>query len=229
MSTTDWFPNTRLERFTMVGKTTTFMNTGNNRALIGFEVNSQNGRWYDQTYVPKLNLYNSAYATWSNPATSTPVALENLKDAEEEFFPLYRRFHAKVIASQIVTNGQLEEMGYQPRHSGGGQHHSVDKMFIDLNVKPLGNLTAGIAFENRDTGKSTVPYYLTGAVLFYKVSDAPVTNQDELSESELATRSPHEKTFAPGDRGRYFSVAGRWQNRRGEKGPWSEIVSIIIP
>ena len=213
----------------MIAVTTAFMNVAANRNAIGFEAGGQNGRWYDQTYMPKLILYVAAYNTWANPATSTPVAFDNLKDAEKAFFPLYRDFHATVKASPLVTNGQLEEMGLPRRHSGGRQPHPVDSIFIYLNVIPIGNLAIKVAFENRDTGKSVIPYYLNGALLYYQVSDAPVVDQNELTQSELATHSPYGKVFDPTQRGKYFSVAARWQNRRGETGPWSEIVTVIIP
>jgi hypothetical protein len=200
-----------------------------NRNRIGFEANSANGIWYNSTYTPKLTLYNTNYALWDDPATSTSLALDNLKDAEKDLFPLYRQFHATVKGSPLVSNADLEAMGFPPRESGGGSPHPVDHTFVDLNVLPLGNLVINIAFENRDTGSSVVPYYLTGVVIYYVTSDTPIVNQNQLSFSRLATHSPFELIFDPEQRGQTVYISGRWQNRRGELGPWSDIVSAIIP
>jgi hypothetical protein len=213
----------------MITKTAAFMAVEDNRMLIGFGSQTPYGMWYDANYVPKQTAYFTAYQTWDNPATSTPLALDNLKDAEEAFFPVYREFYGTVKASPLVTNAYLEEMGFPPRPSGGHSPHPVDKSFIDLIVKPLGNLVLSAAFVNRDTGSSVIPYYLTGAVIYYAVGDMPVTDQNALPFSRLASRSPLELSFDPEMRGQTVSLAARWQNQRGELGPWSEIVTAIIP
>jgi hypothetical protein len=210
-------------------KTLNFMSNTENRDAIGFEETSKNGVWYDTVLYPEMDAYFAAYDLWVNPTSSTPVVYENLLDAEKRMFTVYRKFHSLVVATPIVTNGQLEEMGFPARSSGGKTPHPVDSAFITVKLIPVGNLAVNIAFEDRDTGKSNIPYYLTGAVIFFKVSDAPATDQNEFPESELATRSPYKMKFDPSQRGKYLSVAARWQNRRGEKGPWSQIVTIVIP
>jgi hypothetical protein len=213
----------------MIVQTADFMGTPGNRDRIGFESTSASGAWYDSTYTPGQTAYFTRYKLWADPATSTSLALDNLKDAEEVFFPLYREFHATVKASPLVSNADLEEMGFPPRGTGEKSPHPVDRTFIDLNVIPLGNLVLNVAFEDRDTGSSAIPYYLTGAVIYYSVSDTPVVNQNELIASRLATRSPYELIFTPDQRGKNVYLAARWQNRRGELGPWSEIVTAIVP
>jgi hypothetical protein len=229
MASNKWFPNGRKERNAIIATTSAFMHVIINRTAIGFAADTPNGVWYDAVYSPRLGEYNENYNVWLDPATSTVVARDNLQESEDRFFPLYRKFYGMVKASALVTNGQLEQMGFPPRPSGDKKPHPVDKTFIDLNVIPLGNLVLNVAFENRDTGESIIPYYLTGAVIYYLISDTPITNQELLAYSRLATRSPFELAFSPDDRGKIIYLAARWQNRRGELGPWSEIVSAVIP
>ena len=224
-----WFPGSRRARYLLITKTSAFTAVDANRILIGFGTDTPNGAWFDTVYEPKLTVYDTMYRIWNNPVTSTLVALDDLKDAENNFFPVYRQFYGIVKALPYVTDGLLEAMGFPPRPSGNYSHHSVDRTFIDLIIKPLGNLMLSAAFINRDTGSSAIPYYLTGAVIYYTVSDTPVTDQAELSLSRLATRSPVNLIFESTQRGKTVYIAARWQNRRGELGPWSEIVSAIIP
>ncbi|MDR1332661.1 MAG: hypothetical protein LBK07_11230 [Tannerella sp.] len=224
-----WFPAARKARHELIAQTTTFMDDKDHRVAIGYESTTPNGKWFDTTYFTQISRYNLAYAVWINPETSTRLALDDLKAAEKDFFPLYRTFYASVKGSPLVTDANLEDMGFPPRPSGGHSPHPVDKTYIDLNVSPKGNLVIEVAFTNRDTGSSIIPYYLTGAVVYYLVSDKPVTNQNELAFSKLASKSPVDFTFDPADRSRTVSFAGRWQNRRGELGPWSEIVTVVIP
>jgi hypothetical protein len=210
-------------------QTTAFMSVAENRALIGFDKSTPNGIWYDSVYAPKLSAYLKAYGVWANPATSTRLALDDLKDAEKELFPLYRRLYGMMKSSPLVTNACLEAMGYPSRPSGKYESHPVDRMFIGLSATPVANSVLSVSFENLDTGSSTVPYYLAGAMMYYSVGDEAVFDQTLLSRSLLATRSPHQFVLKPTQRGQIISLAARWQNRRGELGPWSEIISPVIP
>jgi hypothetical protein len=225
----NWFPGTRKEKHEMIRQTAAFMSTSDNRDRIGFERLSANGIWYDAIFVPRLTDYFAAWNVWADPATGTVLALDNLKDTEQALFPLYRRFRATLKGSLLVSNADLEAMGFPPRGTGKRSPHPVDRLFINLGVIPVGNLVLNVAFENRDTGSSTRPYYLTGAVVYYTLSPTPIVNANELAGSRLATRSPCRLAFEPEQRGKTVYLAARWQNRRGELGPWSEIVSAIVP
>ncbi|MDR2362469.1 MAG: hypothetical protein LBD91_07040 [Prevotellaceae bacterium] len=55
------------------------------------------------------------------------------------------------------------------------------------------------------------------------------TDWEELINSSFATRSPMRMTFSGHDRGTRLFLAARWENNRGEKGPWTEIFSAIVP
>jgi hypothetical protein len=37
------------------------------------------------------------------------------------------------------------------------------------------------------------------------------------------------RVYSETERGKPVYYAGRWQNEKGEKGPWGDIVSAIIP
>jgi hypothetical protein len=226
---TGWFPTARKDQHELIATTTAFMSDPTNRTRVGFDTSTPNGIWYDSTYSPKLIIYNSKYTLWINPATNTQMVRGDLNDAEKVFFPLYREFHGLVKASPIVTNSDLIGMGFDPRPDGNRTSHPVDKMFVDLNVKPIGNCMLEVSFENRDTGSSSVPYFLTGVVVFHEISDTPITDPNKLTKSVLASRSPHILRFSPEKRGLHVYMAGCYQNRRGEKGPWSEIVTVVVP
>jgi hypothetical protein len=50
-----------------------------------------------------------------------------------------------------------------------------------------------------------------------------------LTHSAFDTRSPLKLQFENDLRGKTLYFAMRWENTRGEKGPWSPIMSVIIP
>jgi hypothetical protein len=73
------------------------------------------------------------------------------------------------------------------------------------------------------------PYGTNGAVIAYAVLNAPPTNPDALTHTVLATRTPHILEFTEEERGKTVYVTICWQNEKGQRGPWSEIESAIVP
>ncbi|MDR1283137.1 MAG: hypothetical protein LBK99_20295 [Opitutaceae bacterium] len=69
-----------------------------------------------------------------------------------------------------------------------------------------------------------------GAELLYGIADGagPLTFS-QLTHSVFSTHSPFRIEFAEELRGKTVYFCLRWENTRGQKGPWSEIVSAIIP
>jgi hypothetical protein len=68
-----------------------------------------------------------------------------------------------------------------------------------------------------------------GAEIRWAISDTPVVDVAALARSSFDTRTPFTLEFQGHERGQtvYFCLC--WENTRGEKGPWSEIQSAIIP
>jgi hypothetical protein len=73
------------------------------------------------------------------------------------------------------------------------------------------------------------PEHTNGAVVFWEVSEQPITDSKDLKNSLLITRTPHRMSFSPAEGGKMVYMARQWQNRTGEKGPPSEVVSAVIP
>jgi hypothetical protein len=61
------------------------------------------------------------------------------------------------------------------------------------------------------------------------VIDTPPTGVAALVNSSFDTRTPFTLEFDDAERGHTVYFCLRWENTRGEKGPWGEIVSAIVP
>jgi hypothetical protein len=68
-----------------------------------------------------------------------------------------------------------------------------------------------------------------GAEIRMAILDKPPVTTDDLIHSAFSTRSSHTFTFEENQRGQTVWFRLRWENRRGEKGPWGELYSGIIP
>jgi hypothetical protein len=57
---------------------------------------------------------------------------------------------------------------------------------------------------------------------------SPATVED-LINSAFDTKSPYTFVFEEAQRRKMLYFCLRWENGKGEKGPWSEIYSAVIP
>ena len=98
---------------------------------------------------------------------------------------------------------------------------------LDIDVLDFRRLK--VIFHDIGSDSKAKPYGVNGAVIIYAVLDAPPADHSVLTRSVLATRTPHTLEFTEEERGKTVYVAISWQNEKGEKGPWSEIESAIVP
>jgi hypothetical protein len=70
---------------------------------------------------------------------------------------------------------------------------------------------------------------MLGVEIRWAILDAYPSDTDDLKHTVFSTHSPQVFEFKEHDRGKtiYFRLC--WVNTRGQKGPWSEVVSAIIP
>jgi hypothetical protein len=73
------------------------------------------------------------------------------------------------------------------------------------------------------------PYGVHSMELVCAVLDSPPKDISELVRVVSSTKSPLILTFREEDRGKTVYMAGRWKGGREQAGPWSEIISAIIP
>jgi hypothetical protein len=73
------------------------------------------------------------------------------------------------------------------------------------------------------------PAGVHGAEIRWAILEAPPVTTDDLIHSEFSTRTPHTFIYEENLRGKTVWFRLRWENTRGEKGPWSELYSAIIP
>ena len=98
----------------------------------------------------------------------------------------------------------------------------------DVNTGTIRRLTVHFYDQGQKKSKAK-PEGQHGAEIRWAILGSPPTKIDDLVHSSFDTRTPFTLQFDEDQRGKtvYFCLC--WENTRGEKGPWSEIVSAIIP
>jgi hypothetical protein len=88
----------------------------------------------------------------------------------------------------------------------------------------------GIRFKDMDEAKShAIPEFAHGAEIRWNILDATPASVNDLIHSEFSTRTHYALTFDESQRGKTVWFCLRWENNRGQKGPWGEIYSAVIP
>jgi hypothetical protein len=105
----------------------------------------------------------------------------------------------------------------------------VPKSLPELDIDVVDFRRLKVIFHDMGSDSKAKPYGVNGAVIVYAVLNAPPADVNALAHSVLATRTPHILEFTEEERGKTVYIAICWQNEKGERGPWSEIGSAIVP
>ena len=103
---------------------------------------------------------------------------------------------------------------------------------VGLTILPANAREHLIKWTVQETGSKAVPGGYDGVVLRKQVLEdgEPVPEeQAALSYSKLLTRNNWIETFRTQDQGKRCAYTACWQNEKGEEGPWSDVIIVIVP
>ncbi|MDR2417944.1 MAG: hypothetical protein LBD79_02695 [Treponema sp.] len=171
--------------------------------------------------------WHTAYGRITGPHTS--VDTEAKKDARKTAEAFIRQFVAQYLKFDPVTNEDRKAMNL---HNKGKTHTAIGTpatRTLITDLKALGGFQAEIRFQDEATPNSRArPYGYNGCLLNYAVGAEKVTDYAALMQTKLMTHSPFVLSLPPEAEAKFLSCAARWQNERGDLGPWGEIQHVVI-
>ena len=173
------------------------------------------------------NKFKILYEKCQTPA-HTALDTQEKNETKDELInkeQSFGRFHLQ--NNEKMTNKGREALRI-PIHDTKPTHHPAPDSHPVLSASSKNPFELILDIRDSASGKRARPAHTNGAVLFWSLSGTPVTDQESLRESLLVTKTPHIMSFPPSDRGKIVYMAARWQSG-GEKGPWGEIESAVIP
>jgi hypothetical protein len=176
-----------------------------------------------QAAQTEFNLWQAVAAG----ANRTKVIVEKRDTAKKVLEENIRYMVNFRLKNRAVTNADRIAMGLPVRNS-------VRTPIPDPTTRPvaemIGNGIRSVQVKFHDEASSTraKPYGIDGAVILYAVRDTPPKDLADLTHSVLATRTPYTLTFTEAQRGQWVYAALCWQNKKGVKGPCSEIYHCVI-
>jgi hypothetical protein len=96
-------------------------------------------------------------------------------------------------------------------------------------LKAKGGFQVEIRFQDEATPDSAaIPYGDNGCLLSFTWGPEKVTDYAALAQTQLMTHNLWTLTLPPQAEGKFLSCATRWQNEKGDLGPWGEILHTVI-
>jgi hypothetical protein len=185
-----------------------------------------------QAYEDLLPLqadWDSHYAVAKNPKDRTQAQVTAKNKARKTFENALRIFiKAYLTYNPKVSDDERDVLGL-PVHKKGRTSAPIPKgyPFFRIDSSVLRRLT--VYFFDDANEKRQKPEGVHGAEIRWDFSDAPVVEPEKLTRSGFDTASPYTIEFSGEDRGRTVYITMRWENTRGGKGPWGEILNTIVP
>jgi hypothetical protein len=232
MTKNDWIPKAHELRYDMATQTWTYISTEPQRSRMGFASSTVQGNWLDSDFYFAYIAFSTAYNAWKNQATRTKLLSSALIDAEKAFIPKYRQLYTGFLKnSPLVTNEDLIAMALPERGSGGRHPSPVPSTIPDSDADTSVPRRVTIHFyDDKGAHKKAKPkgvHCIECKWAIFETRDLPTL--DMLVNSSVDTNSPLTLEFDDKQRGLALCYALRWENTRGEKGPFGAVTQVIIP
>jgi hypothetical protein len=182
--------------------------------------------------ISELNVprqrWTSAYAAFRNPATRTPAVTQEKIDAKKAYAATLRNFvQGQLEHNTRVTDADLRSMGL-PIHDRRPTKPQKPKTRTEMEITFAQILQHIIHVRDSESKSAAKPEHTIGFELWRFIGGEATPAYDQMQFVDLVTHSPRLLEYPDEDRGKTVYYASRWVNTAG-KGPWSEIVSALIP
>lgn len=180
--------------------------------------------------APLRSDYELKYAVTNNKSTQSPSATAAREAAwtplEVALIDLYDH--------DILNNDAIPAAGKDALHihytaAGGATPATAPTTTPMLTLTAEEISVLHVVFADSATPAShSKPANVAFCELVYSI-DAPAVTPATCTERNNITRSHQSIVFTPTQRGKTVYAYGRWVNRNGKFGPWSGMVTAIVP
>jgi len=179
--------------------------------------------------VANKKEWDAAYDIAANRKTSSPAATA----ARNALLLVYRSLVDKVMHDYIVGNESVSEqdktaMGIHARsrtRSLPSEPSTVPVLLVDNRFVSAHRFR----FHDSATPHSRKrPDSAAYCEIWYRIDGPPPSDPSETKSRVSVTRSGQNITYDNAYKGKYVYYYARWVNRKGELGPWSDMVGALV-
>lgn len=172
----------------------------------------------------ELDAWNTYYASSQNINTRTKTAIDHKDIAKEKITNRLRTIFGDIPASALTPEDRNALNIVERSTSHTPSPVPVTKPLAQVDTSQ--RLSHTISFINQD-GTSGKPEGVKGSQIWYKIG-TPAIDPSELSYMATDSASPYKHQFNGEHAGQPVYYWLRWENTRGETGPWSDVVMATI-
>ncbi|MDR2551989.1 MAG: hypothetical protein LBD31_02335 [Treponema sp.] len=127
-----------------------------------------------------------------------------------------------------VTGADRVAMGI-PNRDTIPTYHPVPAVRPETHAYPVGQGTHRVTVSNPQTGSFRRPSLVRGVAFAYRIRDLqdPKASPFDMP-SVFQTKTVRDFHWSEADYGRVCDYAAAYENERGDRGPWSKVMSVII-
>jgi hypothetical protein len=176
----------------------------------------------------QLTAYETAFEAVQNPNRGK-VDVLNKNETKTALESGLRAFiKAYLTYNPAVSDADKESMGL-PLHDTTRTPTPPPSTIpeIELDSSIIRQVT--VVFKDTGSDKRGKPHGVHGIELRWSFLETAPASVEDLKNSAFDTASPSTFAFDEADRGKALYICPRWENNKGEKGPWGEIVKAIVP
>jgi hypothetical protein len=174
--------------------------------------------------------WRTAYAAAEDPATRTKGAVKEKQEARTAYEAGLRALIRSYLTyNPLLSDKDREDMGL-PVHKTTHTHAPIaaDPPDIELDTSVPGRVSFHY-YGKGSASRRAKPEGQHGMELIWSLGDPAPARWEDLAHSSFDTHTPLTLSFENDQRGQTLYFALRWENTRGEKGPWSNIQSTKVP
>lgn len=168
------------------------------------------------------------YLLATDPATRTLATVADKDGAKAEMVTVLRSYVARIKATPGVTDADKVILGLNPvRNPPTPVPPPGTYPLVTLSIPASLRITVALADATTPDSRAR-PRGAVGCQVFHSTAATPPEEYLDWRFAGFVTRNTFELAFNPADDMKRASVVARWQNAKGETGPWSPVHSMAI-
>lgn len=175
-----------------------------------------------------VDPWDLAYAVAVNPSTRTPSTIAAKDSAKGAMLPELRFYSQQVKANMGVSNELKMALGIHINDAGPTPipvPTTQPALTIDYQIQGA----AVLRVRDQSTPTSNAkPFGVLGGEVAVTIGTDAATDPNAAAFRRIQTKTPFTIDFTPAENGKVATIWERWFNRKGELGPWSTPISLIV-
>ncbi len=174
----------------------------------------------------RFGAWNKFYAAAQNPDLATKTVKDSKVRADEDMQDILKTIFGDIPQSALTTQDRTVLRLSEPSSSRTPAPQPTTKPQGRVDASKRLEHTVHFFDENTPNSRAK-PDGVRGCQIWCKVG-SPAADPAELSYLATDTASPYVVHFNGADAGKVVYYWLRWENTRGEVGPWSDVIMATV-